>query len=105
MRDGKRLLGNLRSYDQYGNMVLSETLERLYKYPYYSEEYLGLFLIRGENVLLFGEFDADKDREFLTKESLLDYTPRLDSLTIEDRNTRALIFLTWPPVVDVCLFL
>lgn len=83
LRDGRNLLGVLRSYDQYGkpsqispstglqadtvvlrqifhasaNLVLESTIERLFHAhkPIYTDAYVGLFLIRGENVVLLGE--------------------------------------------------
>jgi small nuclear ribonucleoprotein (snRNP)-like protein len=94
LRDGKRFIGILRTFDQYGNMVLSETIERIYIYPYYAEEYLGLYIIRGENMLLYGEWDDDKDVAYLNRESLVDYMPRLDALSLASHghmNTSATI--------------
>lgn len=79
LRDGRQLLGVLRSYDQYGqshsrdalaiqatklinlsrtaNLVLTQTKERLFHPPSkaFAEKELGIFLIRGENVVLLGE--------------------------------------------------
>lgn len=55
LRDGRKLYGILRSYDQFGNLVLSDTIERLYVDLEYAEENLGVFLARGENVVLVGE--------------------------------------------------
>lgn len=36
-------------------MVLQDTVERLYAGNLYAEEHVGLYLVRGENVLLLGE--------------------------------------------------
>lgn len=55
LRDGRRLYGVLRSYDQFGNMCLSDTVERFYVDLEYCDENLGVFLVRGENVVLVGE--------------------------------------------------
>jgi small nuclear ribonucleoprotein (snRNP)-like protein len=85
LRDGRNLFGVLRSYDQYGkrqlydrrsearrkltsletsrfadplaNLVLESTIERIFHThkPIYTDAYVGLFLIRGENVVLLGE--------------------------------------------------
>ncbi|KAF4550208.1 Hypothetical protein D9617_18g033990 [Elsinoe fawcettii] len=43
------------------NIVLESTVERIYGGHKYAEVPRGLFLIRGENVLLLGEIDLDKD--------------------------------------------
>ncbi|KAG8627186.1 hypothetical protein KVT40_004669 [Elsinoe batatas] len=61
LRDGKKFIGVLRSWDQFGNIVLESTIERIYGGHKFAEVPRGLFLIRGENVLLLGEIDLDKD--------------------------------------------
>lgn len=77
LRDGRKLQGVLRSYDQFGecsgrvlvfgagtveasfpppaNLVLEDTVERIYHQNVFAEVWRGLFLIRGENVVLLGE--------------------------------------------------
>lgn len=37
------------------NLVLEETIERIYSKNHYADKYVGLYLIRGENVVLLGE--------------------------------------------------
>ncbi|TFY69757.1 hypothetical protein EVJ58_g237 [Rhodofomes roseus] len=61
LRDGRKLQGVLRSYDQFANLVLEDTVERIYYRDFFAEEWKGLFLIRGENVVLLGEVDLDKE--------------------------------------------
>lgn len=72
LRDGRKLLGVLRTWDQFANLVLTETKERYYveaPSPAGSPRKLfcdiprGTFLVRGENVLLLGEIDLDRDDE------------------------------------------
>ncbi|KAH8084745.1 Sm-like ribonucleoprotein [Filobasidium floriforme] len=65
LRDGRNLFGVLRSYDQYANLVLESTIERIFHThkPIYTDAYVGLFLIRGENVVLLGEVDLDMEDE------------------------------------------
>ncbi len=67
LRDGRQLYGYLRSYDQFGkasilphllaNLVLMDTLERIFinQTKEFAEISHGLFLVRGENVVLVGE--------------------------------------------------
>lgn len=55
LRDGRKLFGILRSYDQFGNLTLEDTIERLYVDLEYAEDNLGVFLVRGENIVLVGE--------------------------------------------------
>ena len=80
LRDGRKLQGVLRSYDQFGmssplhnahgvlpisrtclpaNLVLEDTVERIYHQNVFAERKQGLFLIRGENVVLLGEIVRD----------------------------------------------
>ncbi|KAG8874273.1 SM-like, degradation of cytoplasmic mRNAs and positively regulates transcription initiation [Tulasnella sp. 331] len=61
LRDGRKLFGVLRSYDQFANLVLEDTVERLYHGSSYGDIQRGVFLIRGENVVLMGEVDLDKE--------------------------------------------
>ncbi|ETS78755.1 hypothetical protein PFICI_08608 [Pestalotiopsis fici W106-1] len=72
LRDGRKLTGILRSWDQFANLVLQSTVERIYTplqdapedspvKGYYADKTHGIFLVRGENVLLLGEIDLDKD--------------------------------------------
>lgn len=77
LRDGRKLIGVLRSWDQYGelrvlrhavkrvpcahescglgNIVLQDTVERLFVPRYFADIKRGIFLVRGENILLLGE--------------------------------------------------
>ncbi|KAH9042341.1 Sm-like ribonucleoprotein [Lactarius hengduanensis] len=61
LRDGRKLHGVLRSYDQFANLVLEDTVERIYAGDTFAEKWCGLFLIRGENVVLLGEIDLDQE--------------------------------------------
>ncbi|THV04911.1 LSM-domain-containing protein [Dendrothele bispora CBS 962.96] len=61
LRDGRKLHGVLRSYDQFANLVLEATVERIYHGNAFAENPHGLFLIRGENVVLLGEIDLDQE--------------------------------------------
>jgi U6 snRNA-associated Sm-like protein LSm1 len=60
LRDGKTLIGDLRTIDQFANLVLQNTLERIYVDKCYGDIPRGVFMIRGENVVLAGELGEDK---------------------------------------------
>ncbi|EJW85479.1 LSM1 protein [Wuchereria bancrofti] len=62
LRDGRTLIGYLRTIDQFANLVLHETLERIHVDNYYGDIERGVFLIRGENVVLAGEIDETKEQ-------------------------------------------
>ncbi|KAF7723178.1 SM-like, degradation of cytoplasmic mRNAs and positively regulates transcription initiation [Apophysomyces ossiformis] len=61
LRDGRKLIGILRSFDQFANLVLQDTIERIYVGNCYGDIPRGIFLIRGENVVLLGEIDLEKE--------------------------------------------
>ncbi|KJZ80152.1 hypothetical protein HIM_00002 [Hirsutella minnesotensis 3608] len=73
LRDGRKLIGVLRTWDQFANLVLQSTTERIFAARQdesgavdatrgiYADVSHGIFLVRGENVLLLGEIDLDKD--------------------------------------------
>ncbi|KAI9682664.1 MAG: SM-like, degradation of cytoplasmic mRNAs and positively regulates transcription initiation [Trizodia sp. TS-e1964] len=55
LRDGRKLIGVLRSWDQFANLVLQDTIERIFVAQIYADVPRGVFIVRGENVLLLGE--------------------------------------------------
>ncbi|ODQ50748.1 hypothetical protein SAICODRAFT_61144, partial [Saitoella complicata NRRL Y-17804] len=61
LRDGRKLIGVLRSFDQYANLVLTDTTERIHYADVYGDIPRGVFIVRGENVVLLGEIDLDKE--------------------------------------------
>ncbi|KAI5780326.1 small nuclear ribonucleoprotein [Peziza echinospora] len=61
LRDGRKFIGVLRTWDQYANLVLQSTVERIIVDDIYCDIPRGVFIVRGENVLLLGEIDLDKE--------------------------------------------
>lgn len=61
LRDGRKLLGVLRSYDQFANLVLQDAVERIFLGHRYGDVPKGTFIVRGENVVLMGEIDLEKE--------------------------------------------
>ena len=60
--DGRVITGRLKAHDQVINLVLVNTIERVYSHNVGVEEVaLGLYVIRGDNVALIGEIDVDVD--------------------------------------------
>jgi U6 snRNA-associated Sm-like protein LSm1 len=55
LRDGRTLIGFLRSVDQFANLVLHKAIERIHVKNEYGDMERGIFIIRGENVVLLGE--------------------------------------------------
>ncbi|KAI5304086.1 SM-like, degradation of cytoplasmic mRNAs and positively regulates transcription initiation, partial [Ascosphaera pollenicola] len=67
LRDGRKLVGILRSWDQFANLVLQDTVEKIYAGNLFAEQKRGIYIVRGENVLLLGEIDLDKEDEIPQK--------------------------------------
>mmetsp|Transcript_15632 Transcript_15632/g.33750 ORF Transcript_15632/g.33750 Transcript_15632/m.33750 type:complete len:172 (-) Transcript_15632:29-544(-) len=55
LRDGRNILGWLRSFDQFANLVLDKAVERVVVESSFGDIPLGIFMIRGENVMLLAE--------------------------------------------------
>jgi small nuclear ribonucleoprotein (snRNP)-like protein len=55
LRDGRKIIGVMRSFDQFANIVLEEAVERIIVDQRYADVPLGLYVIRGENVVLIGQ--------------------------------------------------
>ncbi|CAB1318890.1 unnamed protein product [Coregonus sp. 'balchen'] len=49
LRDGRTLIGFLRSIDQFANLVLQQTVERIHVGKRYGDIPRGIFIVRGEN--------------------------------------------------------
>ncbi|KAL9251463.1 Sm-like protein [Drosera capensis] len=61
LRDGRKIFGILRSFDQFANVVLEAAFERVIVGVNYCDIPLGLYIIRGENVVLIGELDTNTE--------------------------------------------
>lgn len=72
LRDGHTLIGYLRSVDQFANLVLHKTIERIHVGKEYGDIPRGIFIIRGENVVLLGEIDGDKEKNMPLQETCVD---------------------------------
>mmetsp|Transcript_18782 Transcript_18782/g.46631 ORF Transcript_18782/g.46631 Transcript_18782/m.46631 type:complete len:224 (+) Transcript_18782:156-827(+) len=67
LRDGRHLVGNLRTFDQYSNLVLDEASERRFHsndekdgektVTYYADVPLGMYIVRGDSIVLLGQID------------------------------------------------
>jgi len=49
------LIGVLRSVDQFANLILHQAVERIHVGKNYGDIPRGVFLVRGDNVVLIGE--------------------------------------------------
>ena len=51
LRDGRTIIGYLRSVDQFANLVLHRSIERIHVGKDYGDIPRGIFVVRGENVV------------------------------------------------------
>ncbi|KAF8073045.1 LSM1A [Scenedesmus sp. PABB004] len=61
LRDGRKIIGVLRSFDQFANLVLEHAVERIIVGGLYADVPLGLYLLRGENLVLLGQVDPARE--------------------------------------------
>ena len=61
LRDGTVYIGELRTFDQFTNVVLEDAWIRNYVDKKLYEKFIGTLLIRGDNVVFFAEIDPNKD--------------------------------------------
>lgn len=60
--DGRSMIGVMRGFDQVCNVVLEKCVERIFAKDKGVEIVpLGLHVIRGDNIAMVGEVDADRD--------------------------------------------
>lgn len=89
LRDGKLLFGVLRTFDQYANLILQHCKERIYlpETNEYAEEDKGIYMIRGENVVMLGEVDIDREDQPLEQMKQISFkdAERLKKLNDNER--------------------
>lgn len=74
--DGRAVIGVLRTFDQFGNLVIHDGVERLYlpETKQYAESTSSqIYVIRGENLLMLGDLDIDKEDAAIDGWERLDY--------------------------------
>ncbi|KAJ8081751.1 snRNP Sm protein [Marasmius tenuissimus] len=63
LQDGRSIVGVMAGYDQKSNVVLSDSKERVYSMEEGVEEIpLGLYLVKGDMIILVGEIDESIDQ-------------------------------------------
>jgi U6 snRNA-associated Sm-like protein LSm1 len=80
LRDGRTLVGYLRSYDQFANLVLNDTYEFLES----DRALLGVLLIRGENVVMV----CETEQEVIETISVDELNKRRETIMNQKREDR-----------------
>merc|ERR1712150_370135 len=91
LRDGRTIIGELSCVDQFANLVLTNSMERIHVGNKYGDIPRGVFVVRGENVVLLGEIDPQREKNSslhqVSVEEILEEQNR-DSLEKEEKNKR-----------------
>ncbi|KAJ3042696.1 N(alpha)-acetyltransferase 38, NatC auxiliary [Rhizophlyctis rosea] len=59
--DGRVILGKLKGFDQTTNVILNNSLERVFTPEGVEELPLGLYIVRGDNIMMVCEIDEESD--------------------------------------------
>jgi U6 snRNA-associated Sm-like protein LSm1 len=70
LRDGRHLVGKLRSFDQFMNLILEDTCERVLLPGKFCDVPLGLYIVRGDTIVLLGEINPETEQERMGLEKL-----------------------------------
>lgn len=79
--DGRTLVGVLRSFDQFGNLVVHDAQERFYyaeSREYAESNVESVVLLRGENLVMMGELDIDREDDVLNGWTKIDFNQALE---------------------------
>ncbi|CAL8148450.1 unnamed protein product [Orchesella dallaii] len=63
LRDGRNIIGTLVCIDHFSNLVMRNTIERIFVGKEYGDIPRGVFLIRGDNLVMIGEVGEEKEAE------------------------------------------
>jgi U6 snRNA-associated Sm-like protein LSm1 len=86
--DGRTIIGVLRTFDQFGNLVIHDGIERIYlkELKQYAESSKSqIYVIRGENLLMIGDLDIDYEDNAITGYEKIDY---VDAYTTFKNNLK-----------------
>eukprot|EP00428_Durinskia_dybowskii_P064680 CAMPEP_0170370590 /NCGR_PEP_ID=MMETSP0117_2-20130122/8588_1 /TAXON_ID=400756 /ORGANISM="Durinskia baltica, Strain CSIRO CS-38" /LENGTH=95 /DNA_ID=CAMNT_0010625367 /DNA_START=31 /DNA_END=318 /DNA_ORIENTATION=+ len=62
--DGRNIVGSLKGYDQTMNLILEQSHERVFSQDKGATlNALGLYIIRGDNIVVVAELDEEKDAQ------------------------------------------
>ncbi|KAL7663909.1 U6 snRNA-associated Sm-like protein LSm1 [[Candida] zeylanoides] len=109
LRDGRNVFGILRTFDQFANLVLQDTVERIYldgAPRRFAETYRGVFMIRGENVVMMGELDIDTEDDHLQEWRQIEFAnaerelAALQAARIKEQKHRAKALLSKALISD-----
>lgn len=61
--DARSIVGTLRGFDQFANVIVEDSHERVYSAQGMEKVPLGLYVIRGDNIAVIGELNEQLDKQ------------------------------------------
>lgn len=88
LRDGRHVVGILRSFDQYSNLVLADSTERkVHRHKdgtvYFSDVPMGVYIVRGDSIVLLGQVAPDDGMKKVEPAELEEMTKGSDHAALE----------------------
>jgi len=71
--DGRNILGTMRGCDQATNVILEKSVENVYSLEGITKVSLGLYIIRGSNIVLIGEYGDEYFKGLVQDEGQICY--------------------------------
>ncbi|KAL6130123.1 hypothetical protein ACLB2K_068504 [Fragaria x ananassa] len=105
--DGRNIVGVLKGFDQATNIILDESHERVFSTKEGVQQLvLGLYIIRGDNISIVGELDADLDSSLDWSKMRARVSNLLDchstyALDNEQIPLNAVVFFIGPPRIQL----
>jgi len=62
LAEGRKIVGYLRSYDQFANVLIDEAYERHVVDSLFADVFLGVMIVRGENMALLGGSGTEESK-------------------------------------------
>lgn len=56
-------MGTLRGFDQFANVIVENSHERVYSASGFERVALGLYIVRGDNIAVIGKLDEELDKQ------------------------------------------
>ncbi len=90
--DGRSVIGVLRTFDQFGNLVIHDGVERLYRpetKQYAESTRSQIYVIRGENLLMIGDVDIDIEDDAIAGWERIDFAQTYLQFKKDTRENKA----------------
>ncbi len=103
LRDSKHVVGVLRSFDQFSNMVVEGAVERRFCWSkgVFADVPMGTYIVRGDNVVLLGEVIQHEPTEGLKQVSEVKLEEAMNALNDSERENEEKVKASWDFDLDL----